>query len=126
MENRSALIVLALREAGLRSMLSAQLTSIGVDLITANDPHDPALGRSMRRPAAALILDDAMVGARSAEWLTSLLDDPNWRTVVVLAAEPGAATAEPGDPRLIRLARANAVTALATLAAQWIAEGETP
>lgn len=108
------LLVLIFAEAGLRSTLTARLSLLGVDLVTAHGLHDPALARSLRKPAV-LVVDDASVCGRSEEWIDSLLGDPLWRDVVVLGEVPPAAR----DPRLLQVDRNNAVDAIAALLPRW-------
>jgi hypothetical protein len=111
----NVLLVLIIREAGLRSMLAARLSLVGADLVTAMDIHDPAVQRNVRGPAV-LVLDEDAVAGRSAEWLDAVVAEPQWDHVVVLTGRSPAGAA--GD-RLVFLERATAPATLAALVAQW-------
>lgn len=118
MPGKEILLVLAVRELGLRSTLAARLSLVGADLITAADLHDPALERNVRHPAA-LILDEDAIAGRSDEWLDAVLEESRWRQVVVLTSSPCDARA---DPRLLYLERQSAPERIADLIPQWRAE----
>lgn len=111
------LLILVLREAGLRSTLSARLSFAGADVITAQGLHDPALTRGARRPAV-LVLDEDAIASRSDEWLEALVGDPHWHEVVVLAATASLPPARAGG-RLLYLDRATASTGLAAHLPRW-------
>lgn len=121
MPTTNVLLVLIIREAGLRSILTARLSLVGADLITANDVHDPALSRSMRQPGV-LILDETAVAGRSGEWLDTVLADPQWRRIVLLCETPPPPDVSEADARLLRLERASATSAIAELIPRWQAE----
>jgi hypothetical protein len=120
MRQSNILFVLAINDAGQRSTLAARLSLAGGDVVTAKDAHDPALPRNVHGPAV-LILEEAMMGDRSADWLESLLEEANWRYLVVLTDTVPASTPG-GDPRLLYLARPAAPAALAELVPNWFPE----
>ena len=111
------LLVLAAREMGFRSALAARLTMAGANLLTTNDVEDPGLARSIHGPAV-LIVEEALVADRSAEWLQALLAVPQWLRVIVL----GDGHDEWADGRLIYIKSDAAVGTIAALIPQWQAE----
>lgn len=114
MVSETLLLVLIVREAGLRSTLVARLSMAGADVLTAEDFDDPRLARHKKRPLV-LIADEAAVDGH-AGGCDGLLADPRWRTLVVLS--PGACAASE-DSRLIRIARAHAAQTIARLLPEW-------
>ena len=112
-------LVLAVSEPGLRSTLSARLSLVGADVITAQNVLDPALCRGLHA-RAVLIIDEEMVETRSDEWIEMLLDEPCWHCIVVLCDGPPSAAA--ANPRLIYIERANAPAAIAARLPNWVAE----
>jgi hypothetical protein len=107
------LLVLAIREAGLRSALAAQLALSGANLITTEDVDNPALLRGVRRPAV-LVLDGAMAAERPTAWIETALEDLRWLQIVLLAG--GYAKAH---PKLLCLEAKHAVRALAEKIPHW-------
>ena len=118
MASETLLLVLILREAGLRSTLVARLSLAGADVLTADDFNDPRLARHKKRPLV-LIADEAAVDAHSGG-CDGLLEDPRWQRLVVLS--PGACPAS-DDPRLVRMPRADAAKTIAKLLPEWQAAG---
>lgn len=112
MPNKSALLIVVVRERGLRSALVARLSLAGADLVTLDDIDDPALERVIRSPAV-LVIDEALAAEHSDAWLESLLADPRWRSLVLLTVDPPSQTAT--DPRILRVAYSNAAAAIAEL-----------
>jgi hypothetical protein len=90
------MLVLAIGEVGLRSSLAARLSLGGGDVLTARDPYDPQLHRTMRG-ASVLIVDAAVLHARGE---AALLADPRWRAVIAIGDED-----RPRDGRLFHVAR---------------------
>lgn len=117
MASETILLVLIVRNAGLRSTLVARLSMAGADVLTAEDFDDPRLARHTRRPVV-LVADDAAV----AQWeggVAGLTADPRWIRLVLISSEPAA----PGDdPRLIRLESGIAAKAIMELVPQWCAQ----
>ncbi|MES2988810.1 MAG: hypothetical protein V4808_12965 [Pseudomonadota bacterium] len=101
----------------MRSTLVARLSMAGADVLTADDFNDPRLARHKKRPLV-LIADEAAVDAYDGG-CDGLVADPRWRRLVVLS--PGACAVS-DDPRLIRIARAQAAKAIAQLLPEWQAE----
>jgi DNA-binding NarL/FixJ family response regulator len=117
----SILFVLAINEPGQRSTLAARLSLAGADVVTAKDAHDPSLLRGVHGPAV-LIIDEGMMGGRSAEWIESLLEEPCWRYLVVLCEKSPATAVPAGNPRLLYFQRAAAPAALAERLPVWFPE----
>ena len=120
MPTNEVLLVVAMRELGMRSMLAGRLALIGADVMTAEDVDDPVLDRAVRR-RAVLIVEEAMVASHGTNWIETLLADPRWHCIVLL----GSAAASPalgGDPRVIRLGLADAASTIAGLLPRWNAE----
>lgn len=114
MVSETLLLVLIVREAGLRSTLAARLSMAGADILTADDFADPRLARHKKRPLV-LIADEAAVDGH-AGGCDRLLEDPRWLRLVVLTPR---ACPESEDPRLIRIERANAAKKIAKLLPEW-------
>lgn len=114
MVSETLLLVLIVREAGLRSTLVAQLSLAGADVLTADDFDDPRLARHERR-RLVLIADEAAVDGREGG-SEHLAADPRWRSLVLLSA---AAPAANDDPRLIRVERTAAAGAIARMLPEW-------
>jgi hypothetical protein len=116
--SKTVLLVLAVREPGLRSILAAQLSLPGVDLVTAQDVDGPALRRSVRRPAV-LVVDAATVEERSTEWLNALLAEPHWRCIMVVTR----GISEPcGETRLEYIDKSAVPKRICELLPVWLAE----
>lgn len=120
MPSNEVLLVLAMRDPGLRSMLAGRLAMVGANVVTAEDVDDPVLDRAVRR-RAVLIVDDATKAGHHDGWVAGLLADARWHCVVLLGDE-AASPALGGDPRVIRLRLADAATAIANLLPRWNAE----
>ena len=112
--SETLLLVLIVREAGLRSTLVARLSMAGADVLTAEDFGDSRLARHKRR-SLVLIADQAALDGHD-EGCDALLADPRWHRLVVLS--PGACPASE-DPRLIRIQRADAAKRLAQMLPEW-------
>src|SRR5882757_5812336 len=75
------LLVLIIRDHGLRSSLIGRLSLRGENLLTIErDPQDPELAR-LARPPAILIIDTEILGDR----LPALRQGSHWEAIVVLA-----------------------------------------
>jgi hypothetical protein len=116
--DRSVLLVLIVRDVGLRSTLVARLSLAGGDLITASQPHDPVLERKRLRDAV-MVIDEETIAIQPAGWIETVLDDPRWRAIVVLTWQPAASDAGTNRPRLIHVERDNAAKAITALVHQW-------
>lgn len=110
------LVVLIIRNAGLRSSLSARLELAGVEVVSAAEFRDPALERRLRA-RAVLVLDEEVVADEAGDWLAALRTEAQWSRIVVLV-EAGDGPAGPDD-RLVRIERRTAAAELARLLPQW-------
>lgn len=108
------LLVLILGEAGLRSSLVARLSLAGADVLTTESFDDLRLARHALRPLV-LIADEAAVEKRDGGW-ERLIADPRWHRVLLLSPD---APETGDDPRLLRIARADAGPAIAKLLSEW-------
>jgi hypothetical protein len=107
------LLVLALRDASLRTGLVARLSMAGAAVRTAQG-FDERRPPSARKPA--VLVTDAASVAQHPGGAPALAADSQWRCVVVLTA---ATPSESSDPRLLYLAAADATAALTRLLAGW-------
>jgi hypothetical protein len=111
------LLVLIVREAGLRSSLAARLGMTGADLMTADSFHAPRVA-PVRDGPVVLIADqqavDDHVGGSGA-----LAADPRWQRVVIITSDGSTEI----TPELIRMPRDNAAAAIAALVAEWLDPG---
>ncbi|RYY29426.1 MAG: hypothetical protein EOP62_00890 [Sphingomonadales bacterium] len=114
MASETLLLVLIIKEAGLRSTLAARLSLAGADMLTADDFEDPRLARHKKRPLV-LISDEAAVMEHEGG-CDGLVADPRWLRVVILS--PGACEGS-DNPRLIRLERKSAAKAIGALLPEW-------
>lgn len=114
----TVLLVLAVREPGLRSILATQLFMPEVDLVTAQD-IDQALRRNVRRPAV-LIMDAQTVAERPSGWVSELLAEPHWRCVIVVVPDGGAPMFP--DERLEYLEKSAVRGRMADLLPVWLSE----
>jgi hypothetical protein len=114
------LLVLVIREAGLRSTLVAQLSMAGASVITARDLDDPMLERSIRGPAM-LVIEDRAVAAQPDGWLASELEGGRWHGIVLLTTEPPRED-RAWHPSLTYVDRASASASIGALLEQWCAD----
>lgn len=114
MPGTDPILVLILRELGLRSTLVARLAMSGVDMCTAQY-FDEKLPPSARGAAVVLVTDQAAVDGHPGG-TAALLGNPQWRLIVVLVPE-GAASA--ADPRLVHLASGDPAAGLMRLLTDW-------
>lgn len=110
--SRTLILVLIVREAGLRSTLAARLSMAGADVITADSLDDPRMQRL--RAGAVLVLDAP--AAEDAGGPAAVLADPRWETLVLIGdGETNGAT----DPRLLRVGRAIAGVVIEARLPEW-------
>jgi len=116
---KSLLIVLLVRDAGVRSTMAARLSMHGVDVLTASEFHDPVMHRTRGR--AVLVTDEAIAAEDRAEWAEALQDEARWLRIVVLTAEPP----EPSGPddRLVFVQQQHAAAQLVALLPEWTDSG---
>jgi hypothetical protein len=108
------LLVVIVREAGIRSTLVARLAMSGADMCTAQhfDERHPA---SARGTAVVLITDQATVDGHP-DGTAALLRDPQWCRIVVLTREAGTTS---DDPRLLYVDSGDAAAAVSRLLSDW-------
>lgn len=106
------LVVLIVRDHGLRSALIAHLSLQGENLVTLDaDPDDPILHRAAPAPRF-LVIDEAALGDR----LEFLIDGDHWRGIIVIADSAGGA---PAGDRLRRVHSGRALVEVVDTLANW-------
>ena len=115
MARSNVLLILVVREAGLRTTLAGRLSMTEADLVTARDVHDPSLARHLSR-SGVLILCEETVKSRPKEWLDAIVAEPGLRQVVVLGTP--SATAAPHE-RLAYVEPSVAPAAIAEMIPRW-------
>lgn len=110
MSPKNPMLVLMVREAGLRSALVARLAMAGGDVVTVDNLEDPRVGRWLSR-APVLIVDEGALAARGGDEAV-LRDDPRWRAIMVIGGQ-----AEAGAPP--RIASTDAVAILEAMLPEW-------
>ncbi len=109
------LLILIIRDVGLRSMLVGRLSMEGADVYTAAGLDCPGLSRTPR--GAVLVLDEAAL-KRSPMPIEALLNDERWAHVV-LVGEP-----EPSLRGLIPVPASAAPARIAELLRAWRANSQ--
>jgi hypothetical protein len=106
------LLVLIIRDSGLRSTLIGRLSLAGESLVTFDgEIDDPALERAVRRPA--ILITDA-VSPNSP--LLAPVEDDRWRGIIVLSEE----TESRGDNAPVRVIdKRHAIAGVPALLASW-------
>lgn len=105
------LLVLIVREAGLRSTLIARLSMAGADLVTLDNIDDPSVERWLAK-APVLIIDEVVLAGREGGE-AALRADPRWRGIAVI----GGAAADAAMPA--RIAREDAAAAIEAMLPGW-------
>lgn len=105
------LIVLIMRDGGLRSALIARLSLQGESLVTLDtDPNGPLIQRVAPSPRI-LVIDKAALGDR----LQALVDRDDWQGIILVDDEAEALTSD----RLRIVRRAHALTDVLETLARW-------
>lgn len=104
------MLVLVVREAGLRSALVARLAMAGADIVTVDKLDDPRIERWLASAPVLIIDETTLTGRKGGE--AALRADPRWRAIAVVGGE-----AEPGMPR--RIASADAAAILEAMLPEW-------
>lgn len=116
---RASLIVVIVRDAGLRSALAARLALSGITLLTAR-AYRQVRRQRLAEPAVLLIDEAAMAGAEG-DWVEALWLERRWARVIVLTMD-GAVPASDRD--WLRYVDRNSIAgSIDTLLAEW---GELP
>lgn len=81
MPERAILVVVAVRDPGLRSLLAAELSVVGVELITAD--HYLQVPAQAREPGIAVV-DASEMEPDPATWLESLAAEKGWPRLAIV------------------------------------------
>ena len=113
-------LVLAIAEAGLRSVLAASLALNDQLPIICTEYLDPALGAALRA-AAILIIEEALILSAPEQWIETLRAQ-SWGGALIIIVEymPNGINASDG---LALVDRAYAVSAVTTLVNDWQTNG---
>jgi hypothetical protein len=104
------MLVLVVREAGLRSALVARLSMAGGDIVTVDNLDDPRVERWLAHAPVLIIDDGALAGRAGGE--AALRADPRWRAIAVIGGQ-----AEDGS--VPRIASADAAAILEAMLPEW-------
>jgi len=104
------MLVLVVREAGLRSTLIARLSMAGADLVTIDNIDDPRVQRWLDKGPVLIIDENALAGRPGGE--AGLRAEPRWRAVTVIGdgGQPGGSG---------RISRADAAAAIEAMLPDW-------
>ncbi|MEP9359827.1 hypothetical protein [Sphingomonas sp. KR3-1] len=105
------LLVLVVREAGLRSTLVARLSMAGGDVVTVDNLDDPRVERWLAKRPVLIVDDAALAGRHGGE--AALRGDPRWRAVAVVGGQAAEGAAIP------RIAPADSASVLEAMLAGW-------
>lgn len=86
MATQAILVIVAVRDPGLRSALAARLSLEGFDLLTASGIGYGLLGSTMIRPPAVLVIDEALIPGDPDRWIEKQRSVGDWRRLAVLTA----------------------------------------
>lgn len=103
MAARPVLIVVAVGDAEIRSLLAERLALQGVNLLTASGWGDGLLDRPVIRDPAILVVDEAAVAGEPGDWIEGQRQRGRWQRMVVLTEN----SPKPADGRewLVRVHR---------------------
>ena len=113
----SALFVLNIADPGLRSILAARLSLLGVDVISIRDPDDRVLARMVRK-RTVLVLDDDTLGRLPDGDRDRLLAQPRWSDIVIISHQPPEEAAS--DGRIRYLPRGQVAVQIVELVEGWL------
>lgn len=109
-------IVLAVTNAGLRSILSAQLGMAGEMPISTPDHCDPALSKRLRA-TALLIIEESLIGSAQTDWAETLRDQCwSGRIIIIVNKMP---TGPPTDDEVTLVDRLDASRAILGVVRLW-------
>lgn len=104
------MLVLMVREAGLRTSLVARLSMAGGDVVTVDNLDDPRVERWLVHAPVLIVDDRALAGRDGGE--VALRGDPRWRAIAVIGGQ-----ADPGFAQ--RIASADAAAILEAMLPEW-------
>ncbi|MCW3847435.1 hypothetical protein OF829_09285 [Sphingomonas sp. LB-2] len=118
MAAQAILVVVVVRDSGLRSALAAHLSLDGLDLLTASGIGYGLLGSSMIREPSVLVIDEGVIPCDAERWIETQRSLGNWRHLVVV----NGITPTPvnGAEWLIRISHRNSREILSELLADWV------
>ena len=118
MAAQAILVVVVVRDAGLRSALAAHLSLEGLDLLSASNIGYGLLGSNMIRSPSILVIDEGLIPCDPERWIEKQRSVGGWEHLVIL----NGATPAPvdGGEWLVRIAARNARKLLSELLADWI------
>ena len=120
MAAQAILVVVVVRDAGLRSALAAHLSLDGLELPTASDIGYGLLGSAMIRPPSILLIDDSLIPCDSERWIENQRNLGDWRHLVVLTGAAPAAV--DGSQWLVRIGQRNARNLISELLIGWVGD----
>lgn len=112
------LVVVVVRDAGLRSALAAHLSLEGYDLLTASGIGYGPLGSAMIREPSILVIDEALIPCDPDRWIEKQQALGGWRHLVVLTRSAPAPV--DGADWLVRISQRNARKLLSELLTGWV------
>lgn len=117
MATQAILVVVVVRDAGLRSALAAHLSLDGVELLTASGIGYGLLGSAMIREPTILIIDETVIPLDQQRWIDKQRNLGGWQHLVVLTTH--APPSGENDDWLVRVAQRNARKSLSGLLTGW-------
>lgn len=115
MPTDNVLLVLIVRDAGLRSSLAARLSMSSADVLTVEDFDDPRIVRGRRRRVVVVADQAAVDGADGG--LDRLALDPRWQCIVLIGGVLGENTL-----RILHVPRKEAAAAIVAMLPAWQGE----
>ncbi|MEG3144324.1 hypothetical protein U1839_06620 [Sphingomonas sp. RT2P30] len=109
-------LILALSDAGLRSVLAAHLGMAGEMPVSTADHLDPALGEALRA-AAILIIEETLIASAPVEWANTLRDQCWSGELVIIVDQMPALQGECDGIALVD--RRSAAAIVPTLVQRW-------
>jgi hypothetical protein len=109
-------LILALSDAGLRSVLAAHLGMAGEVPVSTADHLDPTLGAALRA-AAILIIEEALIASAPLEWAETLRNQRWSGELIIIVNHMPAMPRETDGIALVD--RKNAVTSILELVQRW-------
>ncbi|MEG3175087.1 hypothetical protein U1872_02515 [Sphingomonas sp. RB3P16] len=115
-------LVLAVADAGLRSVLAALLGMAGELPITTADHLDPTLGEELRG-SSMLIIEDRLIDAAPGEWIETLRNQCWLGDMIIITEESASAVSVDSD--VVAVDRWNVAVAMLPIVARWRARTAT-